>query len=131
LLYRKEKETSRNPKYTSSEGGSNSQRFDKHGNPIWPSNRGFAGEPVTQILQSGTRVDRCGYDGGTFVSPEGTPYSQRALAPGTEKKPYTIFEVMKPIAVQGGKQPLGLVKKAEECNMNLVCQFLNCWNKEY
>jgi hypothetical protein len=124
-------ETSRNSKYNSSEGGSNSQWFDKHGNPIWPSNRGFAGEPVTQILQPGTRVDRYGYDGGTFVSPEGTPYSQRALAPGTEKKPYTLFEVMKPIAVQGGKQPLGLVKKVEECNMNLMCQFLNCWNREY
>ena len=97
------KETSRNSKYNSSDGGSNSQWFDKHGNPIWPSNRGFAGEPITQILQPGTRVDRYGYDGGTFVLPEGTPYSQRALAPGTEKKPYTIFEVMKPIAVQGGK----------------------------
>ena len=77
--------------------------FDEQGNPIWPPNRGFDGEPVTTTLQPGTRIDRYGYDGGTFVSPEGTPYSQRALAPGTESKPYTVFEVAKPVEVQGGK----------------------------
>jgi len=87
----------------SGEGGSGAQWFDEQGNPIWPPNRGFDGEPVTTTLQPGTRIDRYGYDGGTFVSPEGTPYSQRALAPGTESKPYTVFEVAKPVEVQGGK----------------------------
>ena len=75
----------------SGEGGSGAQWFDEQGNPIWPPNRGFDGEPVTTTLQPGTRIDRYGYDGGTFVSPEGTPYSQRALAPGTESKPYTCL----------------------------------------
>lgn len=33
----------------------------------------------------------------------GTPYEKRALAPGTELKPYSVFEVTKPIEVQAGK----------------------------
>lgn len=68
----------------------------------WPSNRGFDGEPTRIILQPGTRVDRFGYPGGTFVSPEGIPYTNRALAPGTENKPYKIYEVLKPVEVQSG-----------------------------
>ena len=76
--------------------------FDEQGNPIWPPNRGFDGEPTSIILPPGTRVDRFGYPGGTFVSPEGVPYTNRALAPGTENKPYKIYEVLKPVEVQSG-----------------------------
>ena len=48
-------------------------------------------------------MDRYGYEGGTFVSPVGTPYSQRALAPGTKAKPYNVYEVIKPVKVHSGK----------------------------
>ena len=69
----------------------------------WPPNRGFEGNPAPKTLSGGTRVDRYGYEGGTFVSPEGTPVAARSLAPGTTAKPYNIYEVTKPIEVQAGK----------------------------
>ena len=71
--------------------------------PHWPPDGGFEENPISEILQPGTRIDRYGYDAGTYVSPEGTPYSQRSLAPGTVNKPYTVFELVKPIEVQSGK----------------------------
>lgn len=48
-------------------------------------------------------ICKCKYDNGTFVSPKGTAYTERALPIGTDKKPYTVFEVVKPIEVQAGK----------------------------
>lgn len=69
----------------------------------WPPNRGFQGTPVTEKLAAGTRIDRYGYEGGTFLSPEGTPDWMRSLAPGTTAKPYNIYEVAQPIEVQSGK----------------------------
>lgn len=77
--------------------------MDKAGNIIWPPNRGLDEESVIETLKPGTRIDRYGFEGGTFVSPEGIPYPSRALAPGTEKKPYNVYEVIKPIEVQAGK----------------------------
>ena len=45
-----------------------------------------------------TRIDRYGRpDAGGFVSPEGVPYENRALRPGTEG--YTVYEVNKPLPV--------------------------------
>jgi hypothetical protein len=69
----------------------------------WPPNRGFDGNPTPVTLQPGTRIDRFGYDGGTFVSPHGTPYGKRSLPPGTNQKPYSVYEVIKPIDGMGGK----------------------------
>jgi len=51
------------------------------------------GEPQVVTLQPGTKIDRYGYEGGSFVAPEGTPYEMRSLAPGTETKPYNVYEV--------------------------------------
>ena len=70
---------------------------------IWPPNRGFAGDPVSKPLPVGARVDRYGYEGGTFLSPEGTPVEARSLAPGTTSKPYNVYEVEQPITVQSGE----------------------------
>ncbi|WP_346895551.1 TNT domain-containing protein [Clostridium sp. UBA7503] len=70
---------------------------------MWPPNRGFDGTPTTEELEPGTLVDRYGYDGGTFVSPKGTPYTERALPPGTDSKPYTVFEVVESVEVKAGK----------------------------
>lgn len=83
--------------------GGSGKYYNADGSPIWPPNRGFDGEPVTITLEPGTRVDRYGYDGGYFVSPEGTSYTERALPVGTDKKPYTVFEIVKPVEVQSGK----------------------------
>ena len=82
-----------NPKYYNQETGA----------IIWPENNGFVGNPKTEILQPGTRIDRYGSDFGSFVSPEGTPYHMRAAAPGTYMKQYSVFEVTKPLQVTSGK----------------------------
>jgi hypothetical protein len=83
-------------------GSGSSPWVDSSGQPIWPPNRGFVGEPVKEVLGTGTRIDRYGFRGGTFASPEGTPYAARALAPGTASKPYEVYEVVKPIDVDSG-----------------------------
>ena len=69
----------------------------------WPPNRGFQGASITEDLPVGARIDRYGYEGGTFLSPQGTPDWMRSLAPGTTSKPYNIYEVTSPIQVQSGK----------------------------
>jgi hypothetical protein len=70
---------------------------DKAGNIRWPPNDGFLGKPERVTLQPGTLIDRYGYESGRFVSPQGVPIQMRSLAPGTENKPYNIYEVIKPI----------------------------------
>lgn len=72
--------------------------------PGWPQDRGFfEGKSNPISIQVGTFLDRYGYPGGTFVSPAGVPFEQRAL-PSSYKteKPYYIYEVMKPITAQAG-----------------------------
>ncbi len=84
-------------------GGSSSKYYNSDGSPIWPPNRGFDGSPTKITLETGTLIDRYGYDGGTFASPRGIPYTERALPIGTDQKPYTVFEVVRPVDVQAGK----------------------------
>jgi len=83
--------------------GKASKWVDEAGNIKWPPNDGFAGKPNNVTLKPGTQIDRYGYESGSFASPVGTPYNQRSLAPGTENKPYHVYEVVKPIEAQGGK----------------------------
>jgi hypothetical protein len=54
------------------------------------------------VLATGTRIDRFGGEGGTFVSPEGTPEAMRALPPGATARPYNVYEVVTPFEVQAG-----------------------------
>jgi RHS repeat-associated protein len=68
----------------------------------WPSNRGFYGETTRTHLMPGEVVDRYGYEGGTFVSPKGTPFEMRALPPESLAKPYHAYQVMKPIESVSG-----------------------------
>ncbi len=68
-----------------------------------PPNDGFLGEARDFVLLPGARVDRFGFDGGRFLSPEGTPAPMRALRPGTENRPYTVFEVKKSFPVRAGE----------------------------
>lgn len=65
--------------------------------PYWPLNRGELGEITNITLQPDTIIDRFGYPGETFVSPVGVPYTMRALPSGSNQKPYTVYEVLKPI----------------------------------
>jgi hypothetical protein len=81
---------------------------DEVGNIRWPSQdkypRGFVdGTIVKETLPKGTKIDRYGTRDGTFVAPEGTPYSNRSLPPGSYNKPYERYEVIKPIEVDSGK----------------------------
>jgi len=52
----------------------------------WPAKLGFAEEPVKATLPVGTRLDRYGEPSGSFLAPKGTPYEQRALAPGSGRR---------------------------------------------
>jgi hypothetical protein len=68
----------------------------------YPSNGGFLGQPVEDTLQPGTRISRFGGAGGTYASPEDVPFSERGLPPSAANSPYTVYEVVKPVDVQGG-----------------------------
>ena len=59
--------------------------------PYCPPNRGALGEVRSITLPIGTLVDRW------YRYPVGTPYPMRALLPGSNRKPYTIYRVLKPI----------------------------------
>lgn len=91
-LYLKYKDVFDNPKYYNQETGAIN----------WPENNGFADMPMDEVLQPGARIDRYGSDYGSFTSPEGTPYEMRAVAPGTDQRPYSVFEVVEPIDVKSG-----------------------------
>lgn len=91
-LYLKYKDVFDNPKYYNQETGAAN----------WPENNGFADIPMDEVLQPGARIDRYGSDYGSFTSPEGTPYEMRAVAPGTDQRPYSVFEVVEPINVKSG-----------------------------
>jgi hypothetical protein len=88
------KELGVDPKWINSDGRIN-----------WPGNRGFDGTPEKITVEPGAKFDRYGgyyennkfLDTGKFVSPEGTPFDQRALPNKTLDKPYTRYEVIKPI----------------------------------
>ncbi|MGP3227879.1 glycohydrolase toxin TNT-related protein, partial [Serratia nevei] len=69
----------------------------------WPAKLGFAEEPVQATLPVGTRLDRYGKTNGSFLSPQGTPQEQRALAPGSLAEQYHQYEVIKPLPVIQGK----------------------------
>ncbi|OUY05871.1 hypothetical protein CAP51_14200 [Acinetobacter populi] len=64
---------------------------------IWPPNSGGYATKPAETLQPGTIVDRYGYPGGSYVSPVGTPFEQRALPSSSLNKPYSQYEVIQPI----------------------------------
>ncbi|WP_218618671.1 TNT domain-containing protein [Paenibacillus sp. P3E] len=68
----------------------------------WPENDGFDGVLNKATLKIGTRIDRYGFESGSFVSPEYISYEMRSLTHGTYSKPYHVYEVMKEIdALEG------------------------------
>ena len=92
-LYIQYKHVFDNPKYYDQSTGSIN----------WPINDGFEGVAKETTLRPGARIDRYGFESGTFVSPEGIPYEMRSLALGTKSKPYHVYEVIKPIDGLEGK----------------------------
>lgn len=53
-------------------------------------------------LSAGTVIDRFGYPGGTYLSPEGVPFAERALPPESALKPYYQYVVNNPTALPPG-----------------------------
>ncbi|MGV0837327.1 TNT domain-containing protein [Mycolicibacterium thermoresistibile] len=53
-------------------------------------------------LPSGSRLDRFGYPGGSWVSPEGVPFAERSLPPGSVDKPYFKYEVNAEVGLPPG-----------------------------
>ena len=51
----------------------------------------------------GTKVDRCGNEYGTFLSPAVTPYTHRTLAPGSRADGYHQYTVQKPFIIESAK----------------------------
>jgi RHS repeat-associated protein len=96
------------PEANAAEGTATQMEFpfvnDVSGKPPiqWPPNGGFAGDPAAATLVPDTTIDRFGLANGSYVSPTGTPFIQRSLAPGTQYAPYNIYTVLKPIDVQAG-----------------------------
>ena len=104
----KSDKTNQNPTsaITDTEAGGYSyyDKFKKQdGTWDWPENSGFVGRHVEATLPAGTRLDRYGKPRGSFLSPAGTPYEQRALAPGSRADGYHEYEVIKPLPVIQGK----------------------------
>lgn len=64
----------------------------------WPPNDGAYGDVTISELQPGAKIDRYGHPGGSYTSPVGTPYTMRALPPGSNNKDYTVYEALKPIS---------------------------------
>jgi hypothetical protein len=84
---------------------------------VYPPQNGFqlntACHPIqgTQTLPVGTRLDRFGSEYGSFVSPAGAPYNQRALPPSSLDTPpsdptypnsYHVYVVAKEFDVSSG-----------------------------
>lgn len=94
----------------------------------WPPNRGFiSGYPRRATLLPGAVVDRYGRETGTFVSPFGVPFPERALPPSAATAPYGRYEVVKPFEVDAGPaepwfgQPgLGLQYELPDTVENLI-----------
>ena len=66
----------------------------------WPANKGALGKVTNEKLKPGTIIDRYGYEGGSYVSPAGTPFEMRALPPTTNKAGLNTYKVVKPVSAE-------------------------------
>lgn len=53
-------------------------------------------------LAAGTELGRFGHPGGAYLAPEGTPFAQLSLPPGSATKPYYTYIVNDPAALPPG-----------------------------
>ncbi|WP_038476862.1 TNT domain-containing protein [Shouchella lehensis] len=91
--YLSNKKTYDNPQYYNQETG----------DIIWPPNNGFDGDVVRTELKPGQVIDRYGEPGGNFLSPDETPYEQRALALHSDGAEYHVYRVLEAFEVNSGK----------------------------
>ena len=68
---------------------------------IAPNGGRLGGFSTTETLRPGTLIDRFGPRRGRFVSPAGTPFSQRGLPPETALESFETFEVLRALDVEG------------------------------
>lgn len=68
----------------------------------YPPKYGFKGEPVDDMLEPGTVIDRYGKLDGSFAAPEGTSFSERGLPMVLKSSSYSRYLVVNPIPVQSG-----------------------------
>lgn len=70
-------------------------QFGAPGERNWPANNGFPEGyvPRPANLPAGTIIDRFGSEGGGYLSPDGTPFADRAVAPETVGGDYTRYMV--------------------------------------
>ncbi|EQB98698.1 TNT domain-containing protein [Photorhabdus temperata] len=64
---------------------------------VWPPNRGAYGPVEKVTLPTGEVIDRYGSTKGTFTSPVGIPFENRALPSYSVNAPYNVYKVLKPI----------------------------------
>jgi len=85
------------------------QYTDSAGHLIYP-NDGLASKPYaipgTVIpdahLPAGTELGRFGYPGGSYMAPQGTPFAELSLPPGSATKPYFTYVVNDATALPPG-----------------------------
>jgi hypothetical protein len=53
-------------------------------------------------IPQGTVIDRFGHPGGAWLSPDGTPFAERALPPDSATKPYHQYVVNDPSKLPAG-----------------------------
>jgi hypothetical protein len=80
-------------------GGMSGAQFESlFGTPearTWPPNNGFPADfvPRPTQLPEGTIIDRFGSEGGRYLSPDGTPFADRALTPESVGADYNRYMV--------------------------------------
>jgi len=74
--------------------------YGRDGHPLNDGNLGGTSVPTT--LRRGTIVDRYGPSGGTYLSPAGTPWPQRALPGEAASRQLNTYQVVRDFPVQGG-----------------------------
>lgn len=72
----------------------------------YPPNGGFWSTPTAETLQPGSQFSRYGgffdadgnfQDFGGYGAPTDVPYGMRALPPGSDMKPLSVYEVVQPM----------------------------------
>lgn len=72
------------------------------GELLLPAHDGFARQPAPVVLPPGMLIDRFGSDRGTFFSPSGASFAGRALPNVCTARPYTTYEVLRPVLAWTG-----------------------------
>lgn len=74
--------------------------FDASGQIRWPPHDGCAGAETAETVPAGTLIDRFGSEGGSYFSPRGESYADRALPYICRQMTYTVYRVQKALPVK-------------------------------